>query len=425
MATPSAQIMPDLRAWGLSGNIRLTGPPPSRRFERMAVTTKEQLIERAKASIQEISPGELRERKEKNPSLLVIDVRESDEVATGSIPGAHAVPRGFLELRIEDLERDRTKEVVLYCASGIRSALSAKSLKELGYENVVSVRGGFNGWKNGGFPWHIETPLTQDQKIRYSRHLMLNEVGEAGQKALLKAKVLLVGAGGLGSPTALYLAAAGIGHIGIVDPDVVDYSNLQRQILHRNNDAGVPKVDSAERAMRDLNPDVKVTKYPAFLTSENIMRILDDGWELVVDGCDNFPTRYLINDACVFRGLPNVHGSIFQFEGQVSVFAPKLGGPCYRCLYPEPPPPGMAPSCAEAGVIGALPGVVGSMQAMEAIKIILGKGDVLAGRLLQFDVLKMTFRTLKLRRDPNCLVCSDKPKITELIDYEAFCQINA
>ncbi len=386
---------------------------------------KDTLIEQTKARIKEASVEEVRTRLEANPDVVLVDVRESDEVATGIIAGAKHIPRGFLELRIENVERDRDKEMVVYCAGGTRSALAVRSLEELGYTNVTSMKGGFNGWKNAGFPWKVEEQLSPNQKIRYSRHLLLPEVGEEGQKKLLDAKVLLVGAGGLGSPSAFYLAAAGIGHIGIVDPDVVDFSNLQRQILHRDADAGVPKVDSAERAMKDLNPDIKVTKYQDLLTSHNIMEILDEGYQIVVDGCDNFQTRYLINDACVFRGIPNVHGSIFQFEGQASVFAPSLGGPCYRCLYPEPPPPGMAPSCAEAGVIGALPGIVGTIQAMETIKIILGQGNPLAGRLLQFDALEMKWRELKLHRDPSCPVCGDKPTVTELIDYEAFCQVNA
>lgn len=387
--------------------------------------SKDDLIQKAKLEISECTAEEARVRTEENPDLVLVDIRESDEVATGVIAGSRHIPRGFLELRIEDACRDRDGEIILYCAGGTRSALAARALQEMGYTRVRSLKGGFNGWKNKGLPWVTERQLTQEQKVRYSRHIMLSEVGEEGQKALLDARVLLVGAGGLGSPTALYLAAAGIGHLGVVDPDTVDYSNLQRQILHRNDDAGVPKVDSAERAIRDLNPDVKVTKYQSFVTSENIMQILDDGWSLVVDGCDNFPTRYLINDACVFRGIPNVHGSIFQFEGQATVFAPTLGGPCYRCLYPEPPPPGMAPSCAEAGVIGALPGLVGTMQAMEAIKLVLGRGTPLVGRLCQFDALDMRWRELKLRRDPKCPVCGEHPTIRELIDYEAFCQVNA
>jgi molybdopterin/thiamine biosynthesis adenylyltransferase/rhodanese-related sulfurtransferase len=387
----------------------------------MALVTKEQLLASTRAMIQEAAPDKVRVRLEQNPNILLLDVREADEVATGSIPRAKHIPRGFLEMKIEGVERSRDREIIVYCAGGNRSAFAAKSLKEMGYQNVTSMAGGFTAWKNAGFPWSVERQLSEAQKVRYSRHIMLDEVGEEGQKKLLDAKILLIGAGGLGSPSGFYLAAAGIGHIGIVDPDVVDASNLQRQILHRDQDLGVPKVDSAERAMRDLNPDVKVTKYREFVTSDNIMRILDDGWEIVVDGCDNFPTRYLINHACVFRKIPNVHGSIFQFEGQAAVFAPSLGGPCYRCLYPEPPPPGMAPSCAEAGVIGALPGIVGVVQAIEAIKLVLNRGRPLLGRLSQFDALEMKWRELKLRRDPNCPVCGDNPTITDLIDYEAFC----
>jgi molybdopterin/thiamine biosynthesis adenylyltransferase/rhodanese-related sulfurtransferase len=387
----------------------------------MVAITKDQLIQKAKSAIREVSPDEVRKRLETKPDILLLDVREGDEVATGKVKEAEHVPRGFLELKIEGLEKDRNREIVVYCAGGVRSALAARSLQEMGYSNVSSMIGGFTAWKNRGYPWEVEPTLTPEQKIRYSRHIMLPEVDEEGQIALLKSKVLLVGAGGLGSPSAFYLAAAGVGTLGIVDPDVVDFSNLQRQILHRNNDVGVPKVESAARAMKDLNPDVKVVQYREFITSDNIMRIFDDGWEIIVDGCDNFATRYLINDACVFRKLPNVHGSIFQFEGQATVFAPTLGGPCYRCLYPEPPPPGMVPSCGEAGVIGALPGIVGTIQAMEAIKLILQRGNALVGRLLQFDALDMKWRELKLRRDPNCPVCGEHPTITQLIDYEAFC----
>ena len=389
----------------------------------MSGLSKDELIKKAKSEVTEVEPEALRGRLEGADAPLIIDVREADEVATGKLSGAKHIPRGFLELKIEGLARDREREIVVYCQGGVRSAFAARSLQEMGYSNVKSMIGGFGKWKNKGFPWAVEPTLSQEQKVRYGRHLTLDEVGEEGQLKLLDAKVLIVGAGGLGSPTAFYLAAAGVGTIGIVDPDAVDRSNLQRQILHRDFDVGVPKVDSAERAMRELNPDVKVIKYQDWLTSENIMKILDEGYEIVADGCDNFPTRYLINDACVMRGLPNVHGSIFRFEGQVSMFAPHLGGPCYRCLYPEPPPPDMAPSCAEAGVIGALPGIVGTMQAIEVIKLILGKGRSLAGRLLQYDALDQSWRELKLRRDPACPVCSDNPTVTELIDYEEFCRV--
>ncbi len=394
-------------------------------LDHVSVLTKDELVRRTKAAIREISPEDVKARLGLPHPPLLLDVREADEVATGVVSGARHIPRGFLELRIEDVERHRDREIIVYCAGGIRSALATRSLEELGYKNVASMTGGFTGWKNKGLPWSVEPTLSPEQLVRYSRHLTLSEVGEDGQKRLLSSRILLIGAGGLGSPTAYYLAAAGVGTIGLVDPDTVDRSNLQRQILHRDADIGVLKVDSGERAMRDLNPDVKVKKYAERLSSENVMRILDEGWDVVVDGCDNFPTRYLVNDACVFRKIPNVHGSIFRFEGQVSVFAPALGGPCYRCLYPEPPPPGMAPSCAEAGVIGALPGIIGTMQAIEAVKLVLKKGRSLVGRLLQYDALEQSWRELKLRRDPSCPVCSDRPTITSLIDYEAFCSLNA
>ncbi|MCK6545829.1 molybdopterin-synthase adenylyltransferase MoeB [Myxococcota bacterium] len=386
----------------------------------MAPITKDELLARAKQQIREISPEHLHAALASSPPL-VVDVREPDEVASGQLRDAVHVPRGFLELRIESVEPDRRRPIVVYCAGGSRSAFAAKSLAELGYEDVQSLAGGFNAWKNKGYPWTVEPRLSDAQRARYARHLLLPEVGERGQLTLLGAKVLLVGAGGLGSPVALYLAAAGVGTLGVVDPDTVDASNLQRQVLHRSADVGVPKVDSAARAIRDLNPDVKVVTYPELLTSANVMRILDDGWQVVVDGSDNFQTRYLVNDACVFRKLPNVHGSIFRFEGQATVFAPGLGGPCYRCLFPEPPPPGMAPSCAEAGVIGALPGLIGTVQAMEVVKLLLGRGSPLVGRLVQLDALEMKWRTLQLRRDPACPVCGDRPTIRELADYEAFC----
>lgn len=383
----------------------------------MANVSKDQLLARVRAQITEISPSEAHAASD----ALFIDVREDDETALGVVADAQLIPRGFLEFRIEEVAPDFGQRIVIYCAGGNRSVFAVRSLEELGYRNVASLSSGFNGWKNKGLPWVQPPSLSPDQKIRYARHLMLAQVGEVGQRKLLDARVLLVGAGGLGSPTALYLAAAGVGHIGVVDPDVVDTSNLQRQIMHRSADTGTPKVDSAERAMTDLNPDVRVTKYEQRLCAANIMQILDDGWEIVVDGCDNFPTRYLVNDACVFRGLPNVHGSIFKFEGQASVFAPALGGPCYRCLYPLPPPPGMAPSCSEAGVIGALPGLVGTVQATETLKLILGVGQPLTGRLMQLDALDMKWSELKFRRDPGCPVCGDHPTITELVDYEAFC----
>jgi len=354
------------------------------------------------------------------PAPVLVDVREKDEFRAGYIPGALHIPRGFLEMQAEQKLPDKQAEIIVYCAGGTRSAFAAKSLMELGYEDVTSANPGFVRWKDLKFP--VETPaqLTEAQLDRYSRHILMPEVGERGQEKLLKGRVLLLGAGGLGSPAALYLAAAGVGTIGLVDADVVDASNLQRQILHATSRIGQLKVDSAEVAIRDLNPDVKVVKYQERLNSQNVDRIFGAGWDAVVDGCDNFPTRYLVSDASLFHKIPVVHGSIFRFDGQVTTFMP-FDGPCYRCLYPEPPPAHLAPSCAEAGVLGILPGTVGVLQATEAIKIILGQGDLLKGRLLTYDSLRMTLRTLKLRRDKACPACGENPTITGYIDYEGFC----
>lgn len=353
---------------------------------------------------------------------LLIDVRERDEFVDGSIEGAQFIPRGLLDVKIENLEGNRDREILLFCAGGTRSLLAAKSLKDLGYSNVTSVAGGFSAWKQEGYPIHIARSLTPEQMTRYSRHLIIPEVGERGQQKLLDSKVLMLGAGALGSPVGLYLAAAGVGRIGIIDSDVVDRSNLQRQILHRDDSIGEPKVESAKRTLQALNPDIQIDMHHTRLTSENILEIFE-GYDLVVDGGDNFPTRYLINDACVKLGIPNVHGSIFRFEGQVTSFIPHQG-PCYRCLYPEPPPAEFAPSCQEAGVLGVLPGIIGSLQAIETIKILLGIGENMAGRLLLFDGLKTNFRELKLRRDPNCAVCGEDAGPIEFIDYEQFCSVS-
>lgn len=359
------------------------------------------------------------EDKSKSPPQLV-DVREKDEFRAGYIPGALHLPRGFLEMQAEGKLPDKKAEIVVYCAGGTRSAFAAKSLQELGYENVLSANPGFVRWKDLKYPVELPPQLSDAQLDRYSRHLLLSEVGEKGQAKLLGAKVLLLGAGGLGSPAALYLAAAGVGTIGLVDADVVDASNLQRQILHATSRLNMSKVESAEIALRDLNPDVKVVAFKERLNSENVDRIFGEGWNAVIDGCDNFPTRYLVNDASIFHNIPVIHGSIFRFDGQVTTFLPK-NGPCYRCLYPEPPPAHLAPSCAEAGVLGILPGAIGILQATEAVKLILGLGDSLSGRLLTYDSLRMTFRTLRLRQDKNCPVCGENPTITEYIDYEGFC----
>ena len=357
-------------------------------------------------------------------SPVLIDVREKDEWMEGFIPGARWIPRGFLELRIEDQVPEKDVPVILYCAGGTRSALAARALGDLGYSNVSSLAGGFSAWKRAGLEYDRPFVLTPDQTMRYARHTMLPEVGEAGQIQLLKSRVLCLGAGGLGSPAAYYLAAAGVGTLGMIDDDVVDASNLQRQILHATDRIGIPKVESAQRTLTGLNPDVKVVPYKTRLTSENVMEILRD-YDVIVDGVDNFPTRYLLNDASLKLGKPVVHASIYRFEGQLTSFIP-FKGPCYRCLYPQPPPPDMAPSCQEAGVLGVLPGVVGVLQATEAVKILLGIGTPLAGRLVMFDALATRFRELKLRRDPKCPTCGEgvDPAKIELIDYEAFCSIH-
>jgi len=380
------------------------------------------IMAEARKEVPEVSAQEVNELLKNNgKSPILLDVRESDEWRQGHLEGALPLPRGFLEIKVESVVPDKNAPIVAYCAGGVRSLLAAKAMKEMGYQNVSSMAGGYGAWKNGGFKWVQDFQYTPEQLIRYSRHFLLPEVGEDGQAKLLQAKVLMVGAGGLGSPAAYYLAAAGVGTLGIIDNDVVDISNLQRQILHANDRVGMPKVESAKKTLEALNPDVKVVPYQAKLTSGNIMEIIKD-YDFVVDGCDNFPTRYLVNDACVLTKKPNVHGSIFQFEGQATVFYPGEG-PCYRCLYPEPPPAELAPSCAEAGVLGVLPGLIGVIEALEAIKLILGKGDTLIGRLLCFNTLTMEINTLKLRRDPNCPMCGDHPTIHQLIDYEEFCSL--
>jgi molybdopterin/thiamine biosynthesis adenylyltransferase/rhodanese-related sulfurtransferase len=378
-----------------------------------------ELLQQVRSEISEIDATEARDRIESGEPV-VVDVREQDEWDEGHIAGAVHVPRGHLESRIERLAPDAARPVVVYCSAGNRSAFAAKTLTELGYEDVVSLAGGFTDWKRNGFPVQLQAGLDAPRRARYSRHLLIPEVGEEGQLKLLDSKVLLIGAGGLGSPASLYLAAAGVGRIGIVDADVVDESNLQRQIVHSTESLGEPKVESAKRAVEALNPDVEVVAYKERLTSENIERILADGWDVIVDGADNFPTRYLVNDASIWHKIPVVHGSIYRFEGQVTVFKP-YEGPCYRCLFPTPPPPELAPSCAEGGVLGVLPGVIGSLQASEALKLALGIGEPLVGRLLLFDALAATFDEVKLRRDPDCPVCGEHPTITEYIDYVEFC----
>jgi len=374
------------------------------------------LLKSTKAQIREVTA-------EQAEALLgratFLDVREADEFEQGTIPGSVFIPRGNLELVVEGKIPDKDGPVVVYCAGGARSAFAAKSLAELGYTDVVNMAGGFNQWKNEGRNWVTPQSLSAEQRNRYHRHLLLPEVGDAGQQKLLGSSVLLLGAGGLGSPAALYLAAAGVGTLGIIDMDVVDASNLQRQILHNMDRVGERKVDSAKKTLTALNPDVNVVTYDVRLGADNILDIID-GYDLIVDGTDNFPTRYLVNDAALLKRIPVVHGSIFRFEGQATVFVP-YEGPCYRCLIPEPPPPELAPSCAEAGVLGVLPGIVGSIQAIEAIKVLLDLGDPLVGRLLAYDSLEQSFRTFKVNRDPNCPACGENAGPIVIAEYDELC----
>jgi molybdopterin/thiamine biosynthesis adenylyltransferase/rhodanese-related sulfurtransferase len=353
--------------------------------------------------------------------VILIDCREPDEHAAGAIAGAHWIPRGFLEAKVEKLVGDRASPIVVYCASGNRSLFAQRSLTELGYTNVRSLAGGFSGWKKAGQSWETPKTLRADQDVRYSRHVLLPEVGLAGQTKLLASKVVCIGAGGLGSPSSMYLAAAGVGTLGMIDDDTVDVSNLQRQILHGTDRLGIAKVDSAERTLKNLNPDVRVDKHRVRLSSHNAIELLAP-YDVIVDGADNFATRYLVNDVALRLGKPVVHASIFRFEGQLTVFS-ATGGPCYRCLYPQPPPPEDAPSCAEGGVLGVLPGTMGALQATEAIKLLLGIGETRAGRLLVYDALKARFREMKLRRDPRCPTCGDgvDRASIQLVDYDQFC----
>jgi molybdopterin/thiamine biosynthesis adenylyltransferase/rhodanese-related sulfurtransferase len=383
-----------------------------------------EFIRQVKAGIREVDPSAVHELL--GNGVAIVDVRETEEFATGHLPGAKHVPRGYLESRIEGLVPDRSQRVVLYCASGNRSALAAKTLvDDLGYETVESMTGGITLWKDRGYEVDVPKTMTAEQRDRYSRHILIPEIGESGQRALLEAKVLLLGAGGLGSPTALYLAAAGVGTLGIVDNDVVDLSNLQRQVIHSTQRIGIPKVDSAEESIHALNPDVNVVKYQTRLDASNIMEIIS-GWDIIVDGVDNFPTRYLLNDASVRLRIPVVSASILGFDGQLSVFKP-YDGPCYRCLFSEPPPAELAPSCGANGVLGVLPGTMGLLQATEVVKLIVGAGDPAIGRLLLYDALAATMMEVKVHRDPNCPICSREPdSITDeemgvFPDYEAFC----
>ncbi|MHB1537270.1 MAG: molybdopterin-synthase adenylyltransferase MoeB [Solirubrobacteraceae bacterium] len=387
-------------------------------------TSSVELLRSVRGEIEEVDPSEVHELIDEG--VFVIDVRESDETASGLLPGAKHLPRGYLESRIEGIVPDRDASIVLYCASGVRSAYAARTLThDLGYGNVRSMAGGITLWKDRGYGVSVPKTLTPEQRERYSRHLLVPEIGADGQQKLLDAKVLLLGAGGLGSPTALYLAAAGVGTLGIVDDDVVDLSNLQRQVIHNGERIGVSKVDSAEQSIKALNPDVNVVKHPVRLGAENIMEIIE-GYDVIVDGVDNFPTRYLLNDATVRLKIPVVSASILGFDGQLSVFAP-YEGPCYRCLFREPPPAELAPSCGANGVLGVLPGTMGLLQATEVVKLIVGIGEPAIGRLLLYDALAATLTEVKVHRDPDCPICSREPsEITDaemgvFPDYEAFC----
>ncbi len=383
-------------------------------------TASRELMRRARSEIKEWSPAQVKQHLA-DGDITLVDVREKHEWDEGYIPGAIHVPRGYLELDIEEAVPDKDKPLVLYCAGGVRSVLAADTLKRLGYREPISMAGGFGMWKGLGFSFTQPRVLTQAQAKRYSRHLLVPEVGEQGQLKLLDAKVLLIGAGGLGSPAAYYLAAAGVGTLGIIDADIVDESNLQRQILHNTSRIGRLKVDSARETIEALNPDVKVVAINDRLTKENVAELVAE-YDLIVDGTDNFPTRYLLNDASVIARKPVIHGSVFRFEGQLTVFKP-YDGPCYRCLYPEPPPMALAPSCAEAGVLGILPGIVGMLQASEAIKLILEKGEPLVGRLLTFDALNAEFQELKLYRNPQCPACGENAHPEDLPTYEDICAL--
>ncbi len=382
------------------------------------MTTFRDLLSAVRADITEVDPSAAEALIA--DGALLLDVREPDEVAQGAVPGSIHIVRGNLEAQIETRVTDRSAALVVMCAGGTRSAFAARSLGELGYNDVSSLEGGFNRWKDEGRPWHTPQVLSAAQRNRYHRHLLLPEVGEAGQQKLLKSRVLLLGAGGLGSPAALYLAAAGVGTIGLVDMDEVDESNLQRQVLHDMTSIGQRKVASAAARLEALNPDIDVVTFDTRLDASNVMEILS-GFDLVVDGADNFPSRYLLNDASVKLGLPVVHGSIFRFEGQITVFDPRRG-PTYRDLLPSPPPPELAPSCAEAGVMGVLPGIIGSLQALEALKLLLDLGNTLIGRLLIFDALESEFREYRLKADPANQVTFDNRARIEITDLDGLCQ---
>jgi sulfur-carrier protein adenylyltransferase/sulfurtransferase len=385
-----------------------------------------EIMRQARRQVPEWSPSQVNEAlavqheaDATNQEIVLVDVREKHEWNEGHLPGAIHVPRGYRELQIEEAVPDKSKTVVLYCAGGVRSLMAGVTLQQMGYQNPISMSGGFGQWKGNGYPFVQPRMMSEAQSKRYSRHLLIPEVGEAGQFKLLDSRVLLIGAGGLGSPAAYYLAAAGVGTLGIIDADTVEESNLQRQILHNTTRVGQYKAESARETLEALNPDVKVITYIERLDETNVARIIAD-YDVIIDGTDNFPTRYLLNDAALLANKPVVHGSVFRFEGQITIFKPNEG-PCYRCLYPEPPPPELAPSCAEAGVLGVLPGIIGLLQATETIKLLLGIGDPLIGRLLTYDGLEGEFNELRLFRDPECPACGENAHPENLPTYAEFC----
>src|SRR5713226_426857 len=387
-----------------------------------------EIMRQARRQVPEWNPSQVHEalaqQHESKPGdqeIVLVDVREKIEWNEGHIPGAIHVPRGYLELQIEEAVPDKSKTVVLYCAGGVRSLMAGNTLQQMGYQNAISMSGGFGQWKGSGLPFVQPRTMSDAQAKRYSRHLLVPEVGEQGQFKLLDSRVLLIGAGGLGSPAAYYLAAAGVGTIGIIDADVVDESNLQRQILHNTQRIGQYKAESARETIEALNPDVKVVTYIERLDESNVARIIAD-YDVILDGTDNFPTRYLLNDAAIIANKPVVHGSVFRFEGQLTVFKP-YEGPCYRCLYPEPPPIALAPSCAEAGVLGVLPVIIGLLQATETIKLLLGIGDPLVGRMMTYDALAGEFNELRLFRDPECPACGEHAHPENLPTYADVCAI--
>ncbi len=384
------------------------------------------IMRRARQQVPEWSPAQVNDalaHKAADQDFVLVDVREKHEWNEGYIPGAVHVPRGHLESQIEEVVPDKSKKVVLYCAGGVRSLMAGNTLQQMGFKDVVSMASGFGGWKGSGYNFVQPRTMSEAQSKRYSRHLLIPEVGEAGQFKLLDSRVLLIGAGGLGSPAALYLAAAGVGTLGIIDADVVDDSNLQRQILHNTERIGDYKAESARQTINALNPDINVVTYIERLDETNVKQLVAE-YDVILDGTDNFPTRYLLNDAAVMANKPVVHGSVFRFEGQLTVLKP-YDGPCYRCLYPEPPPPALAPSCAEAGVLGVLPGIIGLLQATETIKLLLGLGDPLVGRLMTYDALAGEFNELRLYRDPKCPACGENAHPENLPTYAEFCAIPA